>query len=294
MSYTMCINKTELTTACGFGLILQMLDLPMDSKIFKNTQQSLASLMETMKLIKSPAASAFEKLINPFPNIPDFVKPDSHRSSPSSSRQRPSQDDSETTEACLQAIATEPFFNSARPSKLKMPHAKQESNSFGDLMPYTVANNLALYAPVKESRTSLSFTSSKPVPKSMNSQTSNPPVLPSTKWNNVSDQELSSVPYLTPHGKNLHQDILDSRAPFPYTLASLNWGNGWAGAGNRDLNTLDVQDPSSFRGVESVLSISDRGFASTGEEFSTCDLGSEYWGYQFSVNDYKRDGMTTH
>ena len=327
MSFTICMNKVELTTACGLGLMLHMLDLPPDSKLFMDTQQSLVSLMEIMNKLGSLAASAFKKFGTSFSSGLDSVKTESRRSSSSGDNKRPQQDMPRNAKDYLQAIATRFSFNGVRPSKLKTPYLKQESNSVCDLGPHPIANNLALYARARGSQTSFSSTTSEPVLKSKSSQSSIPSAVPN--WSTIPNLDylpLGSQPsHRSPGARTADSpDMTDSdhlintfdmdmsqsqmmanggsppqgmgagMISYSSPTVALDWGAEWGGADSWCLFDMPHQDPMSAKSVESVLSISDESLTSGGEEFSNCDLRSEFRGYSISVDDYRGDDLTAH
>ena len=326
MSFTICINKAELVTSCGLGLILQMLDLPTESKLFKDTQQSLVSLMEIMDKIGSPAASAFRKFSNSFYSVPELTKPGSRRNSSSSNGQQVSQETPRNAKDYLQAIATRFSFNAGRPSKLRTPWLKQENNSVCDMTPNSIANNLSLYARAKGSQTSFSSTTSEPILKSRSSQASLAQAVPN--WNTVPNLDylpLSSQPHrntdaktagspditdwdhligtfdiditqpqMMANGNSPPQGMGTGMGPYSSPQVGLDWGADWNGAEGWCLFDMPHHDPMSAKSVESVLSISDESLTSGGEEFSNCDLGSEFRGYSIPVDDYRGDDLTAH
>ena len=325
MSFTLCINKAELTTSCGLGLILQMLDLPTDSKLFKDTQQSLISLMEIMDKIGSPAASAFRKFSNSFYSVPDLIKPESRRNSSGGSGQRASQEIPRNAKDYLSAIATRFSFNGGRPSKLKTPYLKQESSSMCDMTPNSITNNLSLYSRARGSQTSFSSSTSEPILKSRSSQVSLAQAVPN--WNAApnldylplgshphrsSDAKTSGSPDMTEWDHLINTFDIDISQPQmmangngpPHSMqtgmasysppVALDWGADWNGADGWCLFDMPHQDPMSAKSVESVLSISDESLTSGGEEFSNCDLGSEFRGYSIPVDDYRGDDLTAH
>ena len=197
LSYTMCINKMELTTTAGLGLMLQLLDVPAESKLYKDTQLSLSSIVKIMEDMASSSAAPFKNFSASFSNSPKSNKPESRRSSSSSSGQ-PAPQIQKSSKGHLQAIVDRCLFNGIRQPKLKSPYLKQEASVSCDTNPI-LPNNLAQWSRIKgnASTASLSSAASDPVLKSRSSQSSIPPAL--AHWNTVTNLDYLPLGSQSPH-----------------------------------------------------------------------------------------------
>ena len=334
----MCINKTELMTTCGLGLLLQLLDMPTESKLHKDTQLSLAAVMKVMDDAGAPSAATFKKLGTSLMAPPEFVKPESRRSSSSSTGRPAAQEIPKSSKGHLQAIVDRFSFTNFRQPKLKSPYLKQEASASCDINP-ALSNNLAMWSRMKgnNSSASLSSSASDPVLKSRSSRGSMPSALP--QWSAVPNLDYLPLGSQSPNNSNSSacarqnggspefadwDHLVTSFDPFDISSSSsqpqlsathrsppsamvatgippsscytsppmpLDWtavaaGADWS-AGEWGLLDVLQQDPMS---AKSVLSLSDESLTS-GEELSSCDLGSEFRGYSIPHEDYRQDGL---
>lgn len=322
----MCINKMELMIASGLGMILQMLDRPTESKLYKDTQQSLASVMEFMEHSATPAAMAFKKFGASFVNPPKYATPGSRRSSSSGTCPPISQGTPMNAKSHLETIAARFSFNGVRQPKLKAPFLKQEhKHSALEITPTTVATSLALHARMKGSTSSLSSTASDSVIEAGASQSSIPSSVPPSwittpnlDYLPLGSQFLSNRPSAerAPDSPDITDwdHLISTFDPFDISpqqqtgpaLVSMNssppqcvssYGSpsmpiDWdTDLGTDSWGLLDMlqQDPMA---AKSVPSLSDESLTS-GEELSSCDLGSEFRGYSIPHDDFSTDELAT-
>jgi hypothetical protein len=75
MNYTFPVNKSELLLSCGFSLLWQCLDLEDDSKLFKDNQKTLNSLL-TILLRDSPMVGLeFQRVASNYIRISGLARP---------------------------------------------------------------------------------------------------------------------------------------------------------------------------------------------------------------------------
>ena len=326
MSYTICINKMEIVTTCGFGLFLQTLDLSPESKLFKDTQQSLACLVEIMETMSNSGAIAFRKLSHSLFGTPDYVKPESRRSSSSSHFQPSQQESSTSARGHLQAIAARFSFGGVRQSKNRSPYLKQEANASSDLGQSALAERMAMYARAKGSQTSLSSTASDSVLQTRRTQSNVAPNMAS--WNHAPNLdylplEAHSPPHISPGSKPTASPettdwdhLMSTFDPFEMTSSQLAAKNHDAAhvipasiaAYNTSMNALDWSTdwgtnvdgwclfdvpPQELVPAKSLPSISDESLSGS-EELSRCDFNGEYRGYSIPHDDYRAEDLVAH
>ncbi|KAI9694633.1 MAG: hypothetical protein M1822_000249 [Bathelium mastoideum] len=62
LSFTICLNRDEVLTLCGFGLLFQNQDLESGSKLKKDIQKQLHAVMDLLERDAAPGASQFRQL----------------------------------------------------------------------------------------------------------------------------------------------------------------------------------------------------------------------------------------
>ena len=63
LSFSICLNKHEILTLCSFGLLFQNQDLEHGSKLRKDVQKQLQSMMSLLERDSAPGASQFRQLV---------------------------------------------------------------------------------------------------------------------------------------------------------------------------------------------------------------------------------------
>ena len=66
LSFSFCLNKDEVLVLSGFGLLFQRLTLDPTSKILKESQKMVASVVDILTKSEAPCAPEFSKLAKPF------------------------------------------------------------------------------------------------------------------------------------------------------------------------------------------------------------------------------------
>ncbi len=84
LSFSFCVNKNELVTLSGFGLLFQALDLDQEGKLMKDSQRTICTVIDTLNRNSAPGASEFRRLgcsmIAIRPDLAQNIKPQLHRS----------------------------------------------------------------------------------------------------------------------------------------------------------------------------------------------------------------------
>lgn len=62
LSFSLCLNKNELITLSGFGLLFQGLDLDQDGKLIKDSQRLVCSVIEMLERSSAPGAQEFRRI----------------------------------------------------------------------------------------------------------------------------------------------------------------------------------------------------------------------------------------
>ncbi|KAI9734605.1 MAG: hypothetical protein M1834_002206 [Cirrosporium novae-zelandiae] len=62
MSFSFCLNKSELLMLSGFGLLYQGLELDMEGKLIKDNQRLVCSVIDILQRESAPGASEFKKM----------------------------------------------------------------------------------------------------------------------------------------------------------------------------------------------------------------------------------------
>lgn len=111
MNYTFPLNKVDLLLTSGFAIVWQSLDLEDDSKLIKDNQKSLTSIIGMLQLENPAAAAEFQKVVTCFVTVE--TRSVSPRSSvditapkPRSSMPSPADPKSKSARKQLQAIAS--------------------------------------------------------------------------------------------------------------------------------------------------------------------------------------------
>lgn len=78
LSFSFCLHKEEMLILSGFGLLYQGLDLDNDSKLMKDNQKTLASIINILDRAKAPCAPEFRRVACSF--LPIMPQPPKSRS----------------------------------------------------------------------------------------------------------------------------------------------------------------------------------------------------------------------
>lgn len=66
LTFSFCLNKDEFLVLSGFGLLFQRLTLDPNSKILKESQKTVAAVVDILTKSKAPCAPEFSKLAKSF------------------------------------------------------------------------------------------------------------------------------------------------------------------------------------------------------------------------------------
>lgn len=96
MSFSICLNKNEMLTLCGFSLLYQGLDLKQKGKLMQESQRLVSVVIKYLQKVNSPGFSDFKKLAASIINLDTNAKATKSRTSnnnmlaPASSKFTPS------------------------------------------------------------------------------------------------------------------------------------------------------------------------------------------------------------
>lgn len=62
LTFSFCLNKNELLTLSGFGVLFQALDLDKDSKLMKDNEKSFCSVAEVLGRRNAPGTAEFKRI----------------------------------------------------------------------------------------------------------------------------------------------------------------------------------------------------------------------------------------
>ena len=74
MSFSFCLNKTELLVLAGFGLLFQGLNLDRKGKLIQDSQRLLCSVVEILERNNAPGAADFKKIVCTMISVDRFSK----------------------------------------------------------------------------------------------------------------------------------------------------------------------------------------------------------------------------
>jgi hypothetical protein len=100
LSFSFCLNRDEVLVLSGFGLLFQRLTLDPQSKILKESQKMVSTVVDMLTKSDAPCASEFKKLVGSF--IPTNEQPTIAKC-PASQSQSKSKTSRHTSEDSLQA-----------------------------------------------------------------------------------------------------------------------------------------------------------------------------------------------
>lgn len=334
LSYTICVNKSELIISCGFGLIYQVSELSPESKLHKDAQQSIAACVDLLERSGAPSVISFRKIARAFALRADFVKRSSHGSISGSISPKSSQELNKSTKGQIQALATRLSLSGIRNSKSRSQSIKSDQSP--SKSGYAICHDGALTcnasptsvlskARVRNAQSGYSSTSSALELKHRVSAHSislgampnwapnldylalgTPTSITSpidTKMtmtrrvvdcdgllNSLDSIDVPACDQFQTEDTSPHYAIRHSSdSSFATPSAQLDWNLEWNTAENWALFDLTPQEhPVS---AKSVLSFSDE--STSGEDFSSCDMGSEFRGYSIRNDGYCNLPQTT-
>ena len=304
LSYTACINKPELILTCGFGLMYQMSELSETSKLRKDTQQFITACVDLLEKAGTPSVISFRKIARLF-------QPQPARSSSAQVSPKSSQELNKTAKGQLQAINTKMSFSNPKGTQIR-----------DQLSSKTVHNRSSIYnlqhgsvstsSRRGSSEASISSVPSEPSLKQRSSTSTLSPVSPTNCSSGMPN--LDYLSFETPEPLTLPSEVkarpttaaadwdglLNSLDPaeaafspqypvrhnsdpsFPIPPVPLDWHLEWNNP--EEWTMFDLTPQEQPVGAKSVLSFSDE--STSGEDLSSCDMGSEFRGYSISTDDY--------
>ena len=304
LNYTVCINKPELILTCGFGLMYQMSELPENSKLRKDTQQFITACVDLLERAGTPSVISFRKIARLFQ-----PKSSSAQVSPKSSQEL-----NKTAKGQLQAINTKMSCSNMKGSKTRdrsssgIIHDNQNRSSMYNIHHGSISTSSRRGS----SEASVSSAPSEPSSKHRSSTSTLSSVSPTNC--NSGMPNLDYLSFETPEPMTLPSEIkarpttavagwdgllnsLDptgaafspqypvrhsSDASFQIPPVPLDWHLEWNNP--EEWTMFDLTPQEQPVSAKSVLSFSDE--STSGEELSSCDMGSEFRGYSISTDDY--------
>jgi hypothetical protein len=160
LSFSFCLNRDEVMVLSGFGLLFQRLTLDPQSKILKDSQKMVSTVVDMLTKSDAPCASEFKKIVGSFipaNEQPTIAKCPASQSQPKSKNSRPLSEDSlqaprhhnlhASTKKQLKALASR--FTPSTP-------AKTPEMGYGDRRATMPTISLHPQAPQTQSQPSLS------------------------------------------------------------------------------------------------------------------------------------------
>lgn len=309
VSFTLPINRTEILSLAGIGLLYQAIELRSESKLIQENQKLVASIAELLSRTSKPASTTLVKISCILPGQ-EASPPPNRRSTPEGSMSPPRLPEGKASPRDqLQAIAARFSLSNSRNQKRSSQEARRATAPSPP-----IANDLGMYS---RSGSHASQGSVKSEPISTVGHENPPMTLPYQPSNlaNLDFFPMGSQP-TTPDPVSLKQQpntaacdwdqlvnqyqTFDSHTPTghystgteflgsdtfsaqisPSALTSLDWSpNAW---NLLDASVSSTDAPSAT--AQSVFSLSEESLTST-EDLSSCDLGSDYPGFAMPVSD---------
>ena len=186
MSFSFCLNKNELMTLSGFGLLYQGLSVKREGKLIKDSQKLVRVVVELLEQEAAPGAKEFKKIASALapedrsPKVESLTEDPSPRRLSAGSMAAPKSPPKSARQQ-LQAIASRFSFGSSRPTKQQQQQLQQQQQQQQRQQPQSTikqennvarrstvpkipspVNNLAMYAR-NNSCVSVSSARSEPV-----------------------------------------------------------------------------------------------------------------------------------
>lgn len=293
MSFSFCLNKSELMVLAGFGLLFQGLNLDRKSKLIQDSQRLLCSVIDILERNNAPGAAEFKKVACAMISVDHFPKsgitvnePTSRRKSDSS---MPAPKAISKSARKLQAIAS-------RFSTGSVPIIKRESGNIRRLTTSIMPTERSPFSARSDSQGSSSSAASENLaaqyPRCASSsqslvqcETMKPPNLDYLSFNDDSTPSPRHVPsdgqnFPKPHSHNVlpsdsvtqeAQSSMDALFPsadlFSTYLSPSPTSVDWS---------TDLWNLASDIGNQPAPSGNSEEEITSGEELSTCDLSGDF------------------
>lgn len=173
LGFSFCVNRDELVVLSGLGLLYQSLDLDDNSKLYKDSQKTVAFASNILATSASPGAAEFSKMATKLlPFSPPVAKKKQHRHNSDSDLPTPNfLNISPSKKSKLQKAAQRLGLNmdgrrATLPNLAMHPHHTNASSSQPDLSPLTAPAMLSRSEPAQSPSTHPMFT---PTPTTTNS-----------------------------------------------------------------------------------------------------------------------------
>lgn len=295
MSFSFCLNKSELIVLAGFGLLFQGLNLDRESKLIQDSQRLLCSVIEILERNQAPGAAVFKKVACAMISIDHFPKRGGAINEPTSRRKS---DGSMSAPKVFSKSARKFQAIASRFSTGSVPVIKRESGNVRRLTTPVVTTERSPFSARSDSQGSSSSAVSETLaaqyPKCASSwqslvehDTTKPPNLDYLSFNDdsipsprhvSSDSQRTSKPYsynalpsdsVTQEAQSSMDALFPSADLFSTYLSPSPTSVDWS----TDLWNLtsDVAN----QPAPSRISCSEEEITS-GEELSTCDLSGDF------------------
>lgn len=94
MSFSFCLNRNEMLTLCGLGILYQGLDLKQEGKLMQESQRLVSSVIQILVKVRAPGADDFKRLASSMMKMgsssPTLFKRSTSMAAPQSSKPTPS------------------------------------------------------------------------------------------------------------------------------------------------------------------------------------------------------------
>jgi hypothetical protein len=161
MSFSFCLNRTDVLIVCGMTLLYQTLDLKHESKIVKDAERLVNSVLKGLVKTKAPGSYDLKRVAFMLISVDEPMSPSTVRSSPESSAAAP------LSKASPPApISKKPFYVLGRHPSASMSETdllSQQEKLRRMTMPHSAAVRPELYR--SQSRASFDEATQRPVIK---------------------------------------------------------------------------------------------------------------------------------
>lgn len=296
MSFSFCLNKSELMVLAGFGLLFQGLNLDRKSKLIQDSQRLLCSVIEILERNQAPGAIDFKKVACAMISIDHSPKSGGAMNEPTSRRKS---DGSMSAPKAFSKSARRFQAIASRFSTGSVAVIKRESGNVRRLTTPIIPIDKSPYSARSDSQGSSSSAVSETLaaqyPKCASSSqslierdTTKPPNLDYLSFNEdwtpsprhiSSDSQRTSKPYsynalpsdgITQEAQNSMDALFPSADLFSTFLSPSPTSVDWSA----DLWNL-ASDVGNQPAAPSGISCSEEEITS-GEELSTCDLSGDF------------------
>jgi hypothetical protein len=213
LSFSFCLNRDEVLVLSGFGLLFQRLTLDPQSKILKESQKMVTTVVDMLTKSDAPCASEFKKIVGSF--LPANEQPAIAKCSASQSQSK-NKTSRHTTEDTHQATRHHNLHASTKKQLKALASrftpstpGKTPEMGYGDRRATVPAISLHPQAPQTQSQPSLSPPQSfEPVNVSRSEPALSPNTIPNQKP--LVSARPSAVPqqsYIKPRKRSVHTSL---------------------------------------------------------------------------------------